>query len=987
MLKKISLVLLLVLSSSLMIFAQRTVTGKIIDENGEALIGASILVKETSSGTVTDLDGSFSLSLTKENPVLIISYTGFTTQEVEVGTQTIIEVTMVSDIIGLEDVVVVGYGETSKRNKVQSISTINSASIENRPALGPQELLQGQAAGVQMVGASGALGAATSIRVRGPASINAGGNPLFVVDGVPLNDGTYSFGQGAVALNPLQDINPNDIESINILKDAAAAAIYGSRGSNGVILISTKKGKAGNNTITLDVYSGFSDATNRLEALNADQFRQFMVEYNGADPASLPTGSFDWPNAVARTGSVQSYSITASGGTDKTQYYLGGTYLDQEGFILGNDVSRANGRLNFKHTINERLRFGANVGISQLKNNRVNQDNSTFAPFTSSYLQLPYVDAFNPDGTFARTGFVANVLAIEEESIRDLVSRRTTANVFVKYDLIENLTLTTDFGIDNVQTEETIRDVDVVSPGGFGDKRIIQDLKYLNTTTLNYQNSFGKNSLNALIGISFETSRLDRTRVQGSNFAADALRNVASAATPTATFADRTRWALASQFLRLNYSLDNKYLLEGSLRRDGSSRFGSSNRYGIFWALGAGWVISDEEFMENAGFINFLKLSASYGTTGNDRIGNFASRGLYQGGLLSDYAGSPGIRPFQPENPDLKWEESTQIDIGISLAMFDSRLSIDANYYIKKTSDMLLNFQVPHTTGFTSITRNAAEMENKGIDLDISADIIRSKDFSWTTKLSVGFLSNEVTSLPDATVDAQGRRFIAGSANQRAIEGESVNSFYLIRYLGVNSQTGDAEWLDVNGNPTTSPTAADRVITGSAIPDFTGGFTNTLRFKNFDLNAFFSFSSGNDVFLGEFRFLDILNSGGFNKSIDVLNFWRQPGDVAFAPAADSQTKGTFRQRSTAQLFDGSFLRLKNVTLGYTLSGTGFGNGKVFKSIRLYAMGTNLLTFNSSDFRGADPEVSANGQNNLIQGESFFTPPQARTITFGARVTF
>lgn len=975
----------MVLFATSIALAQRTVYGNVTDENGEPLIGATVLVKGTTVGTVTDLDGKYSVEVPDGANTIVYSYTGYETKEMELGASNVVNVSLLAGV-SLADVVVVGYGEQSDRLKVQSISQVTEKDIQNVPFVTPQQVLQGQAAGVQIVNTSGVLGSAAAIRIRGVASLNAGGNPLFVVDGVPMNDGEYSNELGATALNPLADIDPNDIESVSVLKDAAAAAIYGSRGSNGVVLITTKKGKAGTNRVNLGYYTGWVNPTNTLEMLNGDQYRQFMEEYNGV--TGLPETSFDWPDAVLQTGRINNYNLSFSGGTDKTQYYLGGTLLDQSNYAIGNELDKLTGRLNFKHTLDNGLRFGANIGLARSVNDRISSDNSTFAPLTSAYLQFPYVEAFNEDGTYTRTGFIANVLAIEDLSTFELISRRAYGNVFASLDIIpEKLYIKTDWGMDQIQTEATNRDPDIVSPGGYGYRRIISDVKWLTTNTLNWDESFGANNLSAVLGVSYETSQFESTAVEGSDFAADGLRNVASAATPTTTYADRTRWALASQFLRVNYNYGERYLLEASVRRDGSSRFGANNRWGIFWAVAGGWIMSEEAFMQDIDAISTLKLTASYGISGNDRIDNFASRGLYQSGVDSDYDGNPGLRPTQAANPDLKWEETSQLDIGLEVGVLNDRLTLAANYYIKNTTDLILDFNLPDVGGISNISRNAGEMKNTGVDLDLNANIVRKRDFNWNLRMNIGFLNNEIIALPDAAEDSDGNQFIAGSAVQRAVVGRSANEFFMIRYDGINSETGNAEWLDVDGNPTTTPTAADRVFVGSAIPDFIGGITNNITYKNFDFNMFFNYTFGNEIVLGDLRFAEDVRAGGFNKTTDVLNYWTGPGDTdAFAPGPDSPTKNTFRQSSTLQMQDGSFLRLRNISLGYTLRGKDLGT-KAFESIRIYVMGQNIWTLMNADFRGADPEVADDGNLNLRQGESFFTPPQAKTTTVGVNVSF
>lgn len=983
--KKLSLILVLVLSSAMVLLGQRTIQGTVTDVEGEPLLGATVLAKGTSVGTVTDIDGNYSISLSEGMNVLVFSYTGFESQEVTLGASNVVDVTMLAGVT-LQDVVVVGYGEQSTRFKVTSVASVTTEQLQNRPLIGPQELLQGQAAGVQMVSNGGILGSNATVRIRGAASINAGGDPLYVVDGVPLNDGNYSSGQGGAGLNPIADINPNDIESISVLKDAGSAAIYGSRGSNGVILITTKKGKAGSNRISADFYTGWSEPTYTLDMMNADEFRQFESEYNGR---TFPNTGFDWPGAVLQTGRINSYTLNFSGGNDVTQYYLGGSFLDQSSYAIGNELQRLNGRLNFKHTFSKKFRFGANVGITRSDNDRIGGENNTFSPLTSGYLQLPTVEAFDANGNFTNTGFIRNVVAIEALSINDLITDRVTANAYLQYDLMEGLSFKTDWGTDNISTTETGRDPNIVSPGGSGSNDIRRDNKWLTTNTLNFDQTYGIHAVNAVVGFSYETAQFDRTTVAGNNFAADALRNVSSAATPSTTAANRTVWALSSQFVRANYRLQDRYIVEGALRRDGSSRFGENNRYGIFWAVSGGWILSEEAFLRDVSFLNTLKLSASYGTTGNDRIGNFASLGLYGSGVAQDYAGLAGIGPTQPANPDLKWEETAQFDVGISAQMFNRRLNVDVNYFVKNTTDLLLDFQLADVNGFSIITQNAGEMQNRGIDLNIETVNVRTASgFEWTTNLNMGFLENEVTSLPGASVDAQGNRFVGGN-NQRSVEGNSVNTFYLPRYVGINSGTGDAEYLDTQGNIVNSPSPNNRVIVGDAIPDFTGGFTNNFRYKGFDLGVFFNFTYGNEVYIGDFAFTEN-PVGGFNKARVLLNYWTENNrEGAFAPARTSATRNTFGQPSTRLLLDGSFLRLRNLTFGYTLPASKV-NAKFFQSARIYVMGQNIWTLRADEElwegRAQDPEVGY-ASSNTFQGQSFFTPPQAKTITLGANITF
>lgn len=976
-------------------FAQeRSVSGTVTSqEDGEPMPGVNVVLKGTTVGTVTGVDGGYRLSVPAGGQTLVFSFIGYETQEVAIGARAVIDVTLTTDVSQLQEVVVVGYGQQSRALTTQSISDVSSERFQNMPVLSAQEALQGQAAGVQMVGASGVLGSAATVRIRGVASLN-NANPLYVVDGVPLNNEARSDALGGATLNPIAEINPQDIESITVLKDAAAVAIYGSRGANGVILINTKTGGYNQETqFNADYYTGWSQPTYLRTMMTADQHRQFAADVFTAEgtptqPSDLPQGSFDWPAAVLQTGRVNNYSLSANGGTDKTAFYLGGTFFNQESYTFGNSADRINARINLTHEAKDNLRFGVNLGLTRLEYDRINADNSTFAPLTSSYLQLPWVEPRDENGAYVNTGFIANVLAIEDLSDYTTISRRSTGNFYAEWDIIPSLTFKTDFGIDLVQLEQFYRDPDIVSPGGYGYKSIDQDNKWLSTNTLNYVNDFGEDhSVNALLGYSFETSYYDAIAVEGSGFVSDALPNVNSAATKTTTDAVGSQWALLSYFSRLNYAFRNKYIFEVSARRDGSSRFGSENRYGNFYAVSGGWILSEESFFQNNPLVNFMKLSASFGTSGNDQIGNFASLGLYEGGTTPDYAGLPGLSPSQPANPLLSWEETRQFDVSLDWTTLNSRLDLSASYYVKNTDGILLEVPLPYTTGFSTRNQNIGELRNRGVDLMITSTNVQNEAFTWETSFNVGFLNQEVTSLPDDNVDPFGNPFIAGTASQRVTQGYTSNEFFLIRYKGINSETGEAEWLTRDGEVTTTPTADDRVYIGSAIPDFTGSLRNTMTYMGFDFSFMFNFVKGNMVMLDDMRFTDNPNNvTGFNLHTRLLDYWEQPGDNSYAPALDAATFGTFAQRSTRQLFDGSYLRLRNVTLGYNMPNDLLG-GTFLRNARVYVMGQNLLTFSELGDWEVDPEINGAGTDPRDQGESFFTMPQAKTFTVGVNIGF
>ncbi|WP_375562538.1 SusC/RagA family TonB-linked outer membrane protein [Bernardetia sp. OM2101] len=989
----LSMMLMFLLVSSA--WAQRTITGTVTSADG-ALPGATVQVKGTQQGTQTDIEGKYSITVPEGTETLVYRFVGYKTVEETIGNRTVIDVTMIDGV--LESVVVVGYGEQSERFSTQTVSTVTGTALAEQPVTSVQDALQGQAAGVQMTGASGVIGSQPNIRIRGVTSITSGSSPLYVVDGVPLNDaegttleGGYSnLLGGGTATNPLIEINPQDIESVTILKDASATAIYGSRGANGVIVITTKKGKANQKTMfNADVYTGWVTPVAINETMNRDQYAEYRNAVRvglGAAPIDFPEGNFDWVDAVLRTGTTSNYSLSATGGTEKTQFYVGGTYFRQSAYVIGNDLERLSGRVNVSHNATDKLRFGVNLNLVTTDNDRISSDNSTFAPLTSSYLQSPFVQPRDENGAYVNTGFIANVLAIEELSTRYLKTRRTIGNIYAEYDIIPNLKVRTSFGTDLVYAKEKIRDVEIVSPGGYAYRRDIQDNKWLNTTTVDYSKSTGDHSFNALLGFSYETSRLETMAVEGSGFVTDGFPNVGNAATPTITSETGSQWALESQFLRLNYRYNDRYLAEATVRRDGSSRFGANNRYGIFWAVSGGWILSEESFLNDIEALDILKLSVSYGTTGNDRVGNFASLGLYQGGVNSDYAGFPGIRPTQAANPDLSWEETTQLDVTVSFG-FLKRFSGQVSYYNKVTDGILLDVPLPYTSGFASIIQNVGKMGNSGIDLSLtSTNIETASGFKWVTSLNAGYVKNEVLSLPADNQDPEGRNILTATSYQRAIEGYSLNTYYMIKYKGINPETGDAEWFTKDGEVTTTPTPDDRVIVGSAIPEWTGGLRNTFTYKGLSLDALFNFSIGSYVYLDEFTFLNNPTSS-FNKTTELLNVWENPGDNAYAPAYTSATNLTFAQESTQQLANANFLRLRTLTLAYDLPKNILAKTKTITRARVYVRGQNLLTVTSKDFFGADPEVNRDGTDGQLQGASFFTPPQGQALTIGANFSF
>ena len=984
--------------------AQMNVSGTVTDQDGIPLPGVNILVEGTQRGTQSDFDGNYQIAAS-EGEVLVFSYLGQQTVRQNVGASPVLNVQMQEDAQALEEVVVIGYGNQEQRKIIQNVGVVKEEAIDNLQVTSADQLLQGQSAGTQVVNSSGVLGSASVIRVRGVNSINSGSQPLIVIDGVPITDtqtNTLNRG-GNTGVNPLSYVNPNDIASFTILKDAGATSIYGSRGANGVILITTKKGRKNQDaTVTLDISTQFTRATDVPEILSADEFRSFKSEVASIQRDSLvspedlglgPLGSggTDWLAGVQRTGISQNYNLGVRGGSEKTTYFLGVDFQDTEGFIIGNDQQRSGARINLETEVNDWLTTGMNLGVTYTRLNRVGVENSTFAPFTTAFLQSPVIPAFDDEGNFAQSGsFIPNIFAVVALDTDELKTFRTIGNFYSEITPLKNLTYRAEFGVDKLELEEFLRSAEFNTPGGSAQQINVAEDRWLTNQTLTYANTFDDtHTLSALIGLNYEETLLTRSNVSVTGFLTDDLRNLGSGSTPTILNGDRFPSRLFGLFSRVSYDYKGKYLLEGSIRRDGSSRFGANNRFGDFWSAAAGWVLSEERFMENAEWIDYLSLRASIGTVGNDRLGTFPSLGLFNAGAIADYNGESGVIPNQPENPDLKWEESETLDIGVRSTFFAGRLNLNIAYFKKTTSDLLLQQVLPPQTGFANISRNIGEMENKGWEFDISSVNIRTENFEWRTSLNLATIDNKVLKLnEDAATDPEGRRIIDGPI-QRAIEGESLNNFYLIRFNGVNPQTGDAEWLDADGNVTLNPGSNDRVVVGSPLPDFHGGITNTFRYKDFDLSVLMNYSYGNQVVIDGLRFVDGNDAiGGIvNIRRQNLNFWTQPGDNAFLPSPTSSTFNLFNQRSSQQLLDASYLRLKNVTLGYNLPQRTLERlGGIFKGLRLYVTGTNLVTIKKAEMKGIDPEVT-DDIDPLFQGESFFTAPQAKSYLFGARFQF
>ncbi len=1020
----------------------RQVTGKVTSaEDGSPIPGASVVIKGSTRGTQTDAAGTYTLSVPNGPATLVFSFVGSSTQETALGNRSTLNVRLAADTRGLSEVVVVGYGTETKSSLTGNVAQISGAAIQNIAVPSFEQAIQGRAAGVFVESQNGKLGQGIKVRVRGSSSVSAGNEPLYVVDGIILTSDSQS--STSADTSPLADLNYNDIASIDVLKDASASAIYGSRASNGVVLITTKKGTSGKTKINVNYYTGTSQATRQRAFLNAADYvalerraavgagtYDFRVGASGyaseqegiddnlsfvesrlkrysagnTDYDKVPPGvSTNWQDQVFRKASVNQYDINASGGNDKTRFYVSGQYLDQNGILVGNKFQRLSTRLNLDHKINDRLDIGMNLSVARTQNNRLSNDNAFSTPLQIVALS-PITPVIDPR-TNLLSGLLDNATGLPNSNYPvyyngligiqnahyTTVVYRTIGNLYASYRLAPGLVFRTEAGTDLLfQNEDDYygRLTDSgKSVGGIGDIVGTTVINYTLNNFLRYDRTLGLHTFDLTGGMSYQQSNTSGNSVTGQGFVSDAYQTLASAATITAGSSTRTAYSFLSYFARANYKYNNKYLLAVSGRVDGSSRFGANNRYGFFPAASVGWLISEESFLKNQKTLSFLKLRASYGLTGNAQINNFASRGLYSltdpgSGVKYSYVGAAGQAPTQLANPDLKWESTAQADIGVEFGLFNDRLTGEVDYYQKKTRDLLLNTNVPGTTGFSTRLANIGKLENKGFELVLNSRNVVG-EFTWTTNFNVAMNRNKITDLNG--------QVIQGTALNRAIEGQPIGVFYGREFAGADPANGDALYYlntsnadgTLNRTTTDDYNAAQQVVVGNPNPKFTGGISNTFGYKGFDLSVFFQGVQGNQIYNGGGQYMSANASNGFdNQTIDQLNYWNKPGDITNVPEPRLFFSNGVGE-SSRYLSDGSYLRLKTLTFGYTLPQTLTSRAKLQK-VRVYVSAQNLLTITS--YKGRDPEVNADyAATNITQGYDFYSAPQPKTITAGINI--
>lgn len=1014
--------------------AQKSVSGTIVDAAGEALIGVSVTVKEAPTvGTLTDVSGKYTINVPAAGKTLVFRYTGYTPQEVVMANQSTVDVEMEESLTSLNEVVVVGYGQQKKGDITAAISSVGVEELERSTVTSVEQALQGRAAGVNISASSGQPGAALKVQVRGATSISANSEPLYVVDGIPMtSDNNSNLFTGGYNFNSMANINPDDIASIEILKDASAAAIYGSRGANGVVIITTKRGQAGKGKIEFETYRGVQAPTKVIDMMNSREFIEMMdeaAENDGLGPGYFSTNGpgfnrigdpndpdlidTDWYGAILRNDApISNYSLNFSGGTNKSTYFVSGAYFDQDGFQRGTAFTRFSGRANMDFNVNNWLKVGTNNYISRSNAKSTVGDNSLYGVMINALAADPTMPIKEDDGTYSDPFQYYSWWAFENPvAATDLYKRNTFTNrllssAYAEASIGAKVKLRTSWSADYEYLKDVLfypsTTLQAIRGGiqGQGQFSNSESLTWLNENILTYTDTFAdKHNLTFLAGFTMQETMIDVADINGQNFANDNLTALALAADITSASTSGTSWGLISYLSRINYNFNSKYYLTASIRADGSSRFGSARQYGVFPSVSASWRISDENFLKNVRALTDLKLRASYGLTGNqDGINNFAARSLWTTAV--NYDGQGGSVPNRMGNADLGWETTTQFDIGFDASFFNGRLGLTFDYFNKQTTDLLLATNVPGYTGFTTVVRNIGEVRNRGLEFAVnSLNVSTPSGFKWTSAFNISTIDNEIVKLEQ---DGQ----LIGTTHILK-QGYPLGTFNLIRWEGINPENGNSVYTDTNGDGAINSGDASIVERdGKALtvwPDFFGGLTNTFSFKGFDVSVFLQYSKGNYLW-NQSRYAQeqvgwSFDFGGFylpygnNTQRVVDGRWKNPGDITDIPRAGlgyefdangnpSNPYQNWREDADQWLEDASFIRVKTVEFAYNLPRSILNTLKM-SNAKVYFRGQNLFTF--TNYLGVDPEVSSVGESVTQPGIDFGGLGQARTVLVGIKL--
>jgi TonB-linked SusC/RagA family outer membrane protein len=999
-----------------------TVQGQVTSENGETIPGVNILVKGAATGTVSDIDGNYTLNA-PEDAILVFSSIGYITQEVEVNGRSVIDVVLAEDMQSLDEVVVVGYGKLRKSDVTGAISSMSTEQIAERPVTNFTEALAGQMAGVQVQQIDGAPGGAgLMVRVRGTGSITAGSSPLFVVDGYPI--------EGDISM-----INPNDIESIQVLKDASATAIYGSRGGNGVVIVTTKKGVMGKPRIELSAYTGWQQVANKVDMMNSEQYTQWFIDGrnnawvqaggNADDPNEVREGSeyqipteyrnpeslpnTNWQDEIFRTAPMQNYQLSFSGGTENTRYSISGGYIKQDGIIISTDYRRYNLRSDVSSKISNKIEVGLNLEASMANSNHV--ENGKYGPVQLALVVPPTFPVYREDGSYGSPlnspySFTPvtdpNPVEIAKEIDNIQKNSRTLGKAFVNYEILDGLNFRVSLGGLLLQNRSNFfrpsyvnRDSNPAPNTVEATSSTSQETDRLFESLLTYNKIFNNiHSVNAVAGYTRQSNHFESNYIFATNFPNDNVHTLNNGQVTNGNSIE-SQYSLISYLARVNYAFKDKYLFTASIRADGSSRFGANNRWGTFPSASLGWRISEEDFMKQFGLISDMKLRTSYGFTGNNAIPNYGSIGLLgTTRYVLDNNLVNGVYSNTISNPDLGWEMTRQFDVGLEFGLLSNRIHLEADYYYRSTKDLLLNVPVPRITGYETQLQNIGKVQNQGVEFSANTRNLVG-NFKWSTNFNISLNRNKVLALgPDNNpVYASAPNVTNGFITE---VGQPIANFFGYIFDGVylteeqieasahhpTTVPGDPIIRDVNGDGIIN--SDDRTIIGNNQPDFIYGISNNFSYKNFDLGIQILGSQGGEVFSMSSRFTKYFH-GARNARADAANRWRspdQPGDGHYF-RANRNFSGLQKEPANYWVQDASFLRIRNVTLGYTLP-EGLLDKASVQSSRIYFSIQNLFTF--TDYFGFDPEVSTSG-SGLTRGGDYTGYPTARTFTLGVNVVF
>ena len=979
---KKSIVIFTLLITAMVAFSQtKTITGKVTDENGFPVRDASVTIKETQSGVSTDANGNYSIPVDGRARKIVYSFVGKAPEEITIGNRSVINVTLKQEENAMKEIIVVAYGTQNKKRVTGAIGKVDGSELENKPFTSVDQLLQGKVAGLLSTSPTGQPGGLQQIRIRGIGSISAGAAPLFVVDGVPINTGDFS--RISNTSNALAGINPNDIESISVLKDAASASIYGSRAANGVVLITTKKGHAGKSKIKIDGELGFGNTAyvnDLARPLNRDQYftltKEGLVNL-GATQAQIDatmnslgfsnTANEDWVGLVTRPGETQNLNASLSGGDTKTTFYMSGGYFDQKAVVIASDFRRYSGTFNIRHKASQKLTVGLNATGSFIHQNSPAQSSNFRNPVADAYWLRPSQNAYNSDGTvnISTTTFnqLFNPIGIAQYDRSQLNNVKVLANFNGEYQFYKDLKFSTKLGIDHLNIEEE----QYYNPF-FGDARTVggriwnYDTRVTNvlwSNLLNYRHDFlNSKDLNTDFTVGYEAQKAKQYNIssRGEGVPATTSIPLPVPSAPSVASGAKTDYSFVSilSILQLNYQ--SRYSLSGSLRRDGSSRFGSNNKYGTFWSVGAAWNLEQEKFMQSIDFINGLKLRGSYGVNGNADIGNYTWKGTYI--YNANYNQLPGSAPNQVDNPDLTWEVNKPLNVGVDITLWKNRIILNADYYIRKTENLILADPLSRTSGFTSVQTNVGSMENKGWEFQLDITPLKTKDFSWNVTFNIALNKNKITSLRN-NADILALPYI------RRV-GVDFQSIYTRLWAGVDPATGDPLWYldDTKKQTTSNVTQVQRGIIGSASPKGFGSFSTTLQYKGFSLDAQFNYMYGNLVYdnWGFISWSDGFNPQ-LNKIVKQLGRWQKPGDITDIPKYVYGGAANSNAESSRWYYKGDFIRLRDITFSFTLPKRAT-DMIMMDYIRFYVRGTNLWTKAFDKNITFDPEQPINGTNDL-----------------------